>query len=73
VILRIFSPEYSVRYRFILSEWSKNYPTITPAAGEEKEFLIINLKKKKTITKRDIDLSSLMPSPRPSPTKREKP
>jgi hypothetical protein len=50
-----------------LSEWSKNYPTITPAAGEEKEFLIINLKKKKTITKRDIDLSSLMPHPGPLP------
>jgi hypothetical protein len=59
----MFSPEYSVCYRFILSGWSKNYPTITPAGGEGKEFLLMNLNKKKTITKRDIDLSSLMPSP----------
>jgi hypothetical protein len=30
VILRMFSPEYSVSYFFNLSGWSKNYPTITP-------------------------------------------
>jgi len=30
----------------------------------------MKLNKKKTITKRDIDLSSLMPSPQPSPTGR---
>jgi len=30
----------------------KNYPTITPAGGEEKEFLLMKLNKKKTITKR---------------------
>jgi hypothetical protein len=35
-----------------LSGWSKNYPTITPAAGEGKEFLLMELNKKKTITKR---------------------
>jgi hypothetical protein len=52
VILRIFSPEYSVCYLFILSGWSKNYPTITPAVGEGKEFLLMELNKKKTITKR---------------------
>jgi len=44
--LRIFSPEYSACYRFILSEWSKNYPTITPAGGEGKEFLLMERNKK---------------------------
>jgi len=52
VILRMFSPEYSVCYRFILSEWSKNYPTITPGGDEGKEFLLMKLNKKKKITKR---------------------
>jgi len=48
----MFSPEYSVCYRFILSEWSKNYPTIPPGGDEGKEFLLMKLNKKKKITKR---------------------
>jgi hypothetical protein len=80
----MFSPEYSVCYRYILSEWSKNYPTITPARGERKEFLLINLNKKKGITECCAELKfdkrychgqtcqcGLMPSPQPSPTGRE--
>jgi len=47
----MFSPEYSDRYLFILSGWSKNSQTITPAGGEGKEFLLMELNKKKKITK----------------------
>jgi len=46
----MFSPEYSVCYRFILSEWSKNYPTITPAGSEGKEFLLMDQRKRRKIT-----------------------
>jgi hypothetical protein len=67
VILRIFSPEYSVCYRFILSEWSKNYPTITPAGGEGKEFLLMKRNKKKITKRRATCRYGLMPSHRPLP------
>jgi len=38
----MYSPEYSIFYAFKLSEWSKNYQTITPEADDGKTILTIN-------------------------------
>lgn len=50
VILRMYSPEYSIFYAFKLSEWSKNYQTITSEADDGKTILNINPGKMRDIT-----------------------
>jgi len=62
----MYSPEYSVCYRFKLSEWSKIYQTLTPEPGEGKEIFEIIPGKGRDITKREDEKSRVAASPYPA-------
>jgi len=62
----MYSPEYSVCYRFKLSEWSKIYQTLTPEPGEGKEIFQIVPGKWRDITKREKQKSRVAIAPYPA-------